>query len=141
MIFQTWHSFGFVVTFVALQWSREQFFGLGWIRFRYCACLLQLVNKTFEKNECISDNNNNQIQFVFRMKALQSWVMKKIVLNEFQCFFVFKNVESKSVEITCKCNCCILGSAWNPILNSSTFRLFNSITFTAIKCISCSKSM
>lgn len=58
------------------------------------------------------------------------------VVNEFQCFFVFNVGELKSVDMTCKWTCCILGFAWNPILNSSNWRPLISITFFASKYIS-----
>lgn len=58
------------------------------------------------------------------------------VLNEFQCFFVFRHGEWKSREITCKCTLCMLGCAWKPILNSSLVRPLTSITFCARNSIS-----
>lgn len=65
--------------------------------------------------------------------------IKYSVVNEFQCFLVFKKGELKSFEITCRWTCSMLGIAWYPILKSSSFCPFTSITFTAIKYISFSK--
>lgn len=63
------------------------------------------------------------------------------VLNEFQCFFVLRQGEWKSREITCKCNLRMLGSAWKPVLNSSNDRPQTSITFRAKNSMSRSISM
>lgn len=41
---------------------------------------------------------------------------KNGVVNEFQWYLVFRQGLLKSVLITCKCNLCILGTAWYPIL-------------------------
>lgn len=92
------------------------------------------MRRTSSINRFPSSNVHETCLFI--CLVLPSCAMNSGVLNEFQCLIVFKDGEMKSVEMTCIWRCCMLGSAWKPILNWCNFRFSILITSLAILYIS-----